>query len=204
MGACNSIDAIGACGGVSKSGKGGGDCSSVGGGGSGGSALIYKPTGVDTPMGMGGPDWGGLIRGFINPDDPSPPDMLINGDGQPNGTGPNFDYYLNGSDQERYPLIYDLSDPQVIDMLGGPERWSQRELTALGHSARHKPADKQKLFFEGVADMVKSPEPLSLNDFYNMLVDRGYMNMSPEYRTTELTAWWVWSQEGDSYNLPRG
>ncbi len=215
MGACNPIGAVGACGGGQKAGSagacgpaaggyGGGACGAgaVGGGG----ALIYNPQGVGTAMGMGGPGWGDVIKDYIpDPDNPAPPELIIHGDGRPNGTGPNFDYYLTGDPgQEKYDLIYDLNDPQVIDMLGGPERWSQRELTALGHSAKHKPADKQKLFFEGVADMVNSPEPLSLNDFYNMLVDRGYMNMSPEYRTTEVTAWWVWSQQGDSYNLPRG
>ncbi|MDH4396840.1 MAG: hypothetical protein QE278_14270 [Limnobacter sp.] len=233
MGACNPVEAIGACGGAAKGGGGacgpaagggghgggggGGACGvgGAGGGGhggggggggipAGGGAPVYNPMGVNTPLGMGGPDWGDTIQAYINPDDPTPPTFIRDGNGQANGTGPFLDYYLNGSDQERYPLIYDLTDPAVVDMLGGPERWSERELTALGHSARHKPEEKQRLFFEAVADMVASPEPLSLNDFYNLLMDRGYANMSPEYRTTEVTAWWVWSQQGDAYALPKG
>lgn len=224
MGNCQPIEPIGACGGVKKANNNYGNCGQGGwnavanaggpcGGGQGGGMKavkgggepIYRPQGVDIPRGQGGPDWGGVIESYIDPNDPTPPTRIVNGDGQAYGTGPNFDYYLTGDPaQERYDLIYDLNDPAVIDMLGGPERWSDRELTALSHSARHKPAEKQRLFFQAVADMVRSPEPLSLNDFSNLLQERGYEGMSPEYRNTEVTAWWTWAQVGDSYDLPRG
>ncbi|MCR2747695.1 hypothetical protein [Limnobacter parvus] len=151
---------------------------------------------------MGAFQWGALIESYMDPNDSTPPRFLVNGNGQPNGTGPNFSYYLTGDpSQQRYPLIYDLSDPNVIDMLGGRERWSGAELTALGNSAMHKPPEKQALFFEAVAAMVASPTPWTLNEFTEFLYANGYENHDPQYQSTEVPAWYVWAQEGDAYNL---
>lgn len=158
--------------------------------------------GSDVGSSMGAYQWGALIESYLDPNDPTPPRFLMNGNGQPNGTGPNFSYYLTGDpSQQRYPLIYDLNDPNVIDMLGGRERWSDRELIALGNSAMHKPPEKQALFFDAVAAMVSSPTPLTLNEFTEFLYANGYENHDPQYQSTEVPAWYVWGQEGDAYDL---
>lgn len=209
---CAALEAINGCkpGGNNNGGGcglGGGGVGSPGqGGGIGGGAALYQPQAIEAPTGEGGgPDWGGVIESYIDPNSPNAPTNIVNGNGQANGTGPYLDYYLTSNPaQENYDLIYDLNDPAVIDMLGGPGRWSAQELTALGHSARHKPPEKQELFFQAVADMAASPEAWSLNNLYDVLMERGYANHSPEYRTTEVPAWWMWAQEGNAYDLPRG
>ena len=81
---CAALEAINGCkpGGNNNGGGcglGGGGVGSPGqGGGIGGGAALYQPQAIEAPTGEGGgPDWGGVIESYIDPNSPNAPTNII-------------------------------------------------------------------------------------------------------------------------------